>query len=225
MSASFENRRRGPPRRRATCRKDSRGLPRVVREPGALASSREPIPADVHDRKCQRPSKPDGASQDDDYRRAEGRHDMTTIKTADGTPLYYKDWGKRPVVAFSHGWPLSSDSWEAQMLYLAERGFRCVATPTTASRYSRRRITPKIANAGQLSAKLVKGATFKGYRGAPHGLANTHKDQLNEDLLTGVAAVSTGCASPAATPATAAPRAPVTVHYRKAAVEGVNVFY
>ncbi|XYI00083.1 alpha/beta fold hydrolase [Sorangium sp. So ce1128] len=52
---------------------------------------------------------------------------MTTITTADGTRLYYKDWGKGPVVAFSHGWPLSSDSWEAQMLYLAERGFRCVA--------------------------------------------------------------------------------------------------
>lgn len=52
---------------------------------------------------------------------------MTIIKITDGTRLYYKDWGTGPVVVFSHGWPLSSDSWESQMLYLAERGFRCVA--------------------------------------------------------------------------------------------------
>jgi non-heme chloroperoxidase len=52
---------------------------------------------------------------------------MNTIVTKDGTRLYYKDWGAGPVVVFSHGWPLSSDSWESQMLYLAERGYRCVA--------------------------------------------------------------------------------------------------
>lgn len=51
------------------------------------------------------------------------------IAAADGTPLYYKDWGPKDgqVVVFSHGWPLSSDSWEAQMLFLAERGYRVVA--------------------------------------------------------------------------------------------------
>lgn len=51
------------------------------------------------------------------------------IAANDGTPLCYKDWGPRngPVVAFSHGWPLSSDSWEAQMLFLAENGFRVIA--------------------------------------------------------------------------------------------------
>lgn len=52
---------------------------------------------------------------------------MNTITTQDGTRLYYKDWGVGPAVVFSHGWPLSSDSWEAQMLFLAERGYRCVA--------------------------------------------------------------------------------------------------
>jgi len=52
---------------------------------------------------------------------------MNIITTADGTRLYFKDWGNGPTVVFSHGWPLSSDSWESQMLYLAGHGYRCVA--------------------------------------------------------------------------------------------------
>ncbi len=52
---------------------------------------------------------------------------MSTIKVKDGTTIYYKDWGKGPVVTFSHGWPLSSDAWDAQMLFLAQNGFRVVA--------------------------------------------------------------------------------------------------
>jgi non-heme chloroperoxidase len=55
------------------------------------------------------------------------KQSMNTVVTKDGTSLYYKDWGAGPVVVFSHGWPLSSDSWESQMVYLAERGYRCVA--------------------------------------------------------------------------------------------------
>ena len=52
---------------------------------------------------------------------------MPTITTTDGTELYYKDWGSGPPVVLCHGWPLSSDSWEAQMLFLAENGYRCIA--------------------------------------------------------------------------------------------------
>jgi non-heme chloroperoxidase len=50
-----------------------------------------------------------------------------TIKTGDGTELYYKDWGTGQPVVFSHGWPLNADSWEAQMVFLASHGYRCIA--------------------------------------------------------------------------------------------------
>jgi non-heme chloroperoxidase len=52
---------------------------------------------------------------------------MSTITAKDGTTIYYKDWGNGPVVTFSHGWPLSSDAWDGQMLFLAQQGFRVVA--------------------------------------------------------------------------------------------------
>ena len=52
---------------------------------------------------------------------------MSTITTKDGTSIYYKDKGTGTPVVFSHGWPLSSDSWESQMLFLASHGFRCIA--------------------------------------------------------------------------------------------------
>jgi len=52
---------------------------------------------------------------------------MATFTTRDGTSIYYKDWGSGTPVVFSHGWPLSSDAWEAQMVHLSSNGFRCIA--------------------------------------------------------------------------------------------------
>jgi non-heme chloroperoxidase len=53
--------------------------------------------------------------------------DMPTITTSDGTEIFFKDWGEGPVVFLCHGWPLHSDSWEAQGLFLALNGFRVIA--------------------------------------------------------------------------------------------------
>lgn len=49
---------------------------------------------------------------------------MSTFTAKDGTQIYYTDWGTGQPVVFSHGWPLSSDSWEAQMLFVASNARR-----------------------------------------------------------------------------------------------------
>ena len=52
---------------------------------------------------------------------------MGTITTQDGTQIFYKDWGKGQPIVFSHGWPLSSDDWDAQMLFFLNHGYRVIA--------------------------------------------------------------------------------------------------
>ena len=52
---------------------------------------------------------------------------MSTITTKDGTQIYYKDWGSGQPIVFHHGWPLSADDWDAQMLFFLNHGFRVVA--------------------------------------------------------------------------------------------------
>src|ERR1700731_2651118 len=52
---------------------------------------------------------------------------MATITTRDGTEIFYKDWGKGQPIVFSHGWPLSADDWDGQMLFFGQRGYRVIA--------------------------------------------------------------------------------------------------
>ena len=52
---------------------------------------------------------------------------MPTITTKDGTQIFYKDWGKGQPIVFSHGWPLSADDWDGQMLYFGQLGYRVIA--------------------------------------------------------------------------------------------------
>jgi non-heme chloroperoxidase len=52
---------------------------------------------------------------------------MPYITTKDGTQIYYKDWGSGQPITFSHGWPLSADDWDAQMLYFGQQGYRVIA--------------------------------------------------------------------------------------------------
>ena len=52
---------------------------------------------------------------------------MPTITTKDGTTIFYKDWGKGQPIVFSHGWPLTADDWDGQMLFFGERGYRVIA--------------------------------------------------------------------------------------------------
>ena len=56
-----------------------------------------------------------------------GDRHMATITTQDGTEIYYKDWGTGQPVVFSHGWPLTADAWDSQMLFLGSKGYRVIA--------------------------------------------------------------------------------------------------
>ena len=52
---------------------------------------------------------------------------MGTISTADGVEIFYKDWGEGQPIVFSHGWPLSADDWDTQMLFFLQHGYRVIA--------------------------------------------------------------------------------------------------
>src|SRR5262245_30459984 len=60
------------------------------------------------------------------FRVKAGDH-MPTITSPDGTEIFYKDWGSGQPMVFSHGWPLSSDDWDNQMLFFLQQGFRVIA--------------------------------------------------------------------------------------------------
>src|SRR5271156_3134941 len=57
----------------------------------------------------------------------QGENAMPTITTKDGVEIFYKDWGRGQPIVFSHGWPLSADDWDAQMLFFLQHGYRVIA--------------------------------------------------------------------------------------------------
>ncbi len=57
----------------------------------------------------------------------EGKTEMTSFTTLDGTEIFYKDWGTGQPIVFHHGWPLISDDWDAQMLFFVSKGYRVIA--------------------------------------------------------------------------------------------------
>ena len=69
------------------------------------------------------------AANPDVFTSPKGSPSMTTgfVKTSDGTQIFYKDWGTGQPIVFHHGWPLSADDWDAQMLYFLEKGYRVIA--------------------------------------------------------------------------------------------------
>ena len=78
-------------------------------------------------------SQASSAAGPEQVKRASG-HDTSAVRNAsnhlvlkDGTSLFYKDWGSGQPIVFSHGWPLTADAWDAQLLFMSERGYRVVA--------------------------------------------------------------------------------------------------
>jgi pimeloyl-ACP methyl ester carboxylesterase len=108
---------------------------------------------------------------------------MPAVTTRDGVEIYYKDWGSGQPIVFSHGWPLSADDWDAQMLFfLNHGGLKKINVPVLVMHSEDDQIVPYVA-AGPLSAKLLKHSTFKSYKDLPHGMPTTHADTINADLL------------------------------------------
>jgi len=70
---------------------------------------------------------PSPASAPAPYGNNQGENLINMITTKDGTKIYFKDWGTGRPVVFSHGWPLTADAWDAQMLFLGEHGYRVIA--------------------------------------------------------------------------------------------------
>ena len=52
---------------------------------------------------------------------------MSTITTKDGVEIFFKDWGQGQPIVFSHGWPLSADDWDAQLMFFVAQGYRAIA--------------------------------------------------------------------------------------------------
>src|ERR1700723_841114 len=70
---------------------------------------------------------PDAVNAPASHKNNQGEGHVNTATTKDGTKIYFKDWGTGQPVVFSHGWPLTADAWDSQMLFLGEKGYRVIA--------------------------------------------------------------------------------------------------
>src|SRR5580698_1415449 len=91
----------------------------LIRGAAAIVIAGLPVPAAA--------GQPQPACASAPQKEVRGQTHMNKITTKDGTQIFYKDWGTGPTVVFSHGWPLNADAWDAQMLFLGQRGYRVVA--------------------------------------------------------------------------------------------------
>jgi pimeloyl-ACP methyl ester carboxylesterase len=116
---------------------------------------------------------------------ASGRLDMSTITITDGVEIFYKDWGTGQPIVFSHGWPLSADDWDTQMLFFLDftEDLKKITVPVLVMHGDDDQIVP-YADSAPLSAKLLKNGTLKTYKGFPHGMPTTEADTINAELLT-----------------------------------------
>jgi len=97
---------------------------------------------------------------------------MSTLILKDGATLFYKDWGTGQPIVFSHGWPLTAD--ETDFTEDLEK----IDIPVLIMHGDDDQIVPIGA-----SAKLIRNSTLKVYPGYPHGMATTHPEVINSDLL------------------------------------------
>ena len=133
---------------------------------------------------------------------------MAEFTTRDGTQIFFKDWGSGQPIVFSHGWPLSSDDWDAQLLFFLHHGYRVIAHDR---RGHGRSAQPGEGNdfdhyaddladlvqhldlhdavhighsagGGEVARYLGRHVESR-YPGYPHGMLTTHADVLNPDLL------------------------------------------
>ncbi len=95
----------------------------IVNSAGITALASIPIKMSATEINGPAPSTPD-TNDKNEY--AEKQH-VSTITTKDGTQIFYKDWGIGQPIVFSHGWPLSADDWDTQMLFFLKQGFRVIA--------------------------------------------------------------------------------------------------
>ncbi len=98
----------------------------------------------------------------------------------DGVEIFYKDWGTGQPIVFSHGWPLSADDWDTQMLFFLQH--KRITVPVLVMHSEDGQIVPYAAS-GPKSAKLLQNGTLITYKGFPHGMPTTQAETINADLL------------------------------------------